>query len=81
MSFNNLSMLKVGKISFDLSDFIGKGRYGHVFHGKYKDVLPVAIKRLDRRLVSVNETTLLKAVGHPNVTQCFYVNIKDIEYM
>ena len=80
MSFN-IAMLHVGKITFDLSDFIGKGRYGHVFHGKIKDVLPVAVKRLDRRMVSVDETTLLKAVGHPNVAQCLYLNVKDIEYM
>ena len=66
---------KIGKLSYQPTEVIGKGGFGIVFRGFYSLKRPVTIKRLDRihvkdqfAISKKREIELMKAAGyHPNI--------------
>jgi serine/threonine protein kinase len=76
-----------GKISFNRTDFIGKGSYGQVYRGKFvptgSDVaIDVAVKRILRTTAESNfEQIIMEHVEtHPNVL-CYYCVETDLDFM
>ena len=74
-------MEKVGKLRFNRGDLItANGRYGSVFRGTFRNVVPVAIKHLEKRNARIDCDLYVKAIGHPNVINYFCINNKDVEF-
>ena len=71
----------IGSLSFNQSeDFLGQGRFGSVFKGKYQNLREVAIRRVEKKVTSVDLKALFKVQGHPNIVN--YPYTKDVgEFM
>jgi len=72
---------KVGKLSFNISDLIKKGRYGKVFRGTYEGCKAVAIKRLDKSETEVDIKLYMDVWGHANIIQLFCIETSHQEFM
>ena len=78
------NQLKIkGKLSFLRSDARRNGKYGKVFRaGRFKDLVDVAIARVDKMDFTVDTDLLLKVdlmQCHPNIVR-FYTAEDTIEY-
>ena len=73
---------KIGKLSFKLTDcLVGPaGRFGKIYKGLYKNVVNVAIKKLDKERSQVVSDLYLKADDHPNIVHWYYTNDKEVDY-
>jgi len=75
---------KVGKLSYDSDDLIGRGSFGTiVFKGVFEGVKPVAIKRIRRTSADSSvefkkeaEITL-RVSDHPNIIRYFCYEMDD----
>lgn len=76
-----MSIEKIGKLSLDREQRLGKGCFGTVFCGKYgKNKIDVAIKRLDKVDVLFDLSAYRKAEGHPNIIRYYCTKRKDVEF-
>jgi len=73
--------IKVGELSYNPEDVIGRGGSANVYSGRYS-LRPVAIKRLERLYdkdkfaIQQREIELMKTVGdHPNVLRCIHTEM------
>ena len=71
----------IGHLSICRTKYLGSGRFGKVFPGKYKGVVDVTVKRMENELVQVYSNLLLTAVGHPNIVNYFDTDETDPEFM
>ena len=71
----------IGRLSFSpAEDFLGQGRFGSVFKGKYQNLRELAIRRVEKKVTSVDLKALFKVQGHPNIVN--YPYTKDVgEFM
>ena len=69
------------ELSFDRKDVIGRGGFGVVFKGKFKNSIDVAIKRFEIVKVDINfEVSYMTTFeGHPNVLRCYCVE-QDVNF-
>lgn len=68
------NFLKFGKLNA-----IGKGHYGKVYSGKFKNVVDVCVIRVDKSEFKVDEDILWKVHLHPNIAH-FYGMEEDDEF-
>ena len=76
---------EVGNFSYDPNKILGKGSSGtFVFRGFYRDVKPIAVKRVQRSSLSADldilqwEVELMrKTSGHSNILRCIGTAMND----
>ena len=68
------------KLSINRAAFLGKGKYGSVFKGSYKTIVPVAINRFDKSVTTVDGDLYLKSAGYPNIISYYGTSKKDVEF-
>ena len=72
---------RIGELSFNREDVLGKGSYGIVYQGKYKDTIDVAIKRIVKEEFNKFEEEIFLRIGnHPNIVRFYHVE-KDEDFM
>ena len=74
------NMEKIGKLTFNRTDILGSGKYGTVLRGKFKDLFPVAVKRVEKINTVVDAPLYRKAQDHPNIIQFYYFKDKDVKF-
>ena len=72
---------QIGRVCFNKKDLLGElGHFGWVFKGKYDDRLDVAVKRVQKRVTQVEESSFFFNVnGHPNIVNYFSTEV-DFEF-
>ncbi len=75
---------KIGKLRYDPKNILGQGSYGTtVFSGFFKRSLfgsdnPVAIKRLQRSYISLNEVEIMKkTTDNPYILRFIHIEMTD----
>ena len=71
----------IGHLSICRTKYLGSGRFGKVFPCKYKGVVDVAVKRMEKELVQVDSNLLLMTIGHPNIVNYFDTDETDPEFI
>ena len=73
-------MKRIGELSFNREEVLGKGAFGNVYKGKYKDTIDVAIKRI----LKENATDELRAAEiflhietHDNIVRYYHMEEDD----
>ena len=75
------NLKRIGELSFNREDVLGKGSYGFVYRGKYKDLIDVAIKRIVKEEFNKFEEEIFLRIGnHPNILH-HYGTENDINFM
>ena len=79
---SGMQMEIIGHLSYRKAYHLGTGKYGKVFHGQYKNAIPVAIKRMEKGRMKVDSIIYNIANGHPNIIHYFYTNEDaDFEFL
>ena len=71
---------RIGKLSFNRNDVLGRGSFGFVYQGKFRDSIDVAIKRIMKgdSISDEVETVIMAEIdSHPNVLKYYCVEEDD----
>ena len=69
------------ELSFNRDDQLGSGSYSHVFKGTFKNISPVAVKRIVKLDVTKFEKDIVPTLQiHPNIIR-FYGVEQDADFM
>lgn len=70
----------IGKISFDRSQVLGRGRFSKCFRGMYEGLVDVAVKRFEKSEIKIDFEVLRKTDRHPNVARFYGAEDADLEF-
>ena len=70
----------VGKISFNRSEVLGRGRFSKCFRGMYEGLVDVAVKRFEKSETKIDFEVLRKTDRHPNVARFYGAEDTDVEF-
>ena len=77
-------MERIGRISFNRSDFIGRGQFGCVFRGKLSGLFDIAVKRVEKKILkeeNIPVGSLFRADAHPNIIRTYCTKEKNEDFM
>jgi len=73
--------VQIGELFFNREDVLGRGSFGHVYRGKFKGAIDVAVKRIVKFEVNKFERDLMPTIeNHPNIIHFFCVE-EDVDFM
>ena len=73
--------VQIGELFFNREDVLGHGSFGHVYRGKFKGEIDVAIKRIVKFEVNKFERDFMPTIeNHPNIIHFFCVE-EDVDFM
>ena len=74
----------VGKISFNRSEVLGRGRFSKCFRGMYEGFIDVAVKRFEKSETKIDFEVLRKTRDrqdrHPNIARFYGAEDADVEF-